>query len=106
MGMFDKLAIWLGVKKKEASVLCVGLDNSGKTTIINHLKPDKVSVKYLFILLQYETTQVQYRVNFVIFSCRLKPQILCRLLALVWRNLLLRGTFSSWEWAKFFVYLC
>ncbi|XP_028413730.1 ADP-ribosylation factor-like protein 6 [Dendronephthya gigantea] len=41
MGMFDKLAIWLGVKKKEASVLCVGLDNSGKTTIINHLKPDK-----------------------------------------------------------------
>ena len=42
MGMFDKLAIWLGVKRKEASVLCVGLDNSGKTTIINHLKPDKV----------------------------------------------------------------
>lgn len=52
MGMFDKLAIWLGVKKKEASVLCVGLDNSGKTTIINHLKPDKVSVYIiLFILL-------------------------------------------------------
>ena len=42
MGLFDKLAIWLGVKKKDASVLCVGLDNSGKTTIINHLKPDKV----------------------------------------------------------------
>jgi ADP-ribosylation factor-like protein 6 len=45
MGMFDKLAIWLGVKKKEASVLCVGLDNSGKTTIINHLKPDKVRLQ-------------------------------------------------------------
>ena len=62
MGMFDKLAIWLGVKKKEASVLCVGLDNSGKTTIINHLKPDKVSVKYLFILLQLITAQVQCRI--------------------------------------------
>ncbi len=47
MGMFDKLAIWLGVKKKEASVLCVGLDNSGKTTIINHLKPDKVRPLYI-----------------------------------------------------------
>lgn len=47
--MFDKLAIWLGVKRKEASVLCVGLDNSGKTTIINHLKPDKVRLKFQFI---------------------------------------------------------
>lgn len=29
------------MKKKEASILCLGLDNSGKTTIINKLKPDK-----------------------------------------------------------------
>uniref|UniRef100_T1IP28 ADP-ribosylation factor-like protein 6 n=1 Tax=Strigamia maritima TaxID=126957 RepID=T1IP28_STRMM len=39
MGLFDKLTIWLGVRKREASVLVVGLDNSGKTTIINHFKP-------------------------------------------------------------------
>ena len=43
MGLFDKLASWLGIKKKEVHVICVGLDNSGKTTIINHLKPDKVN---------------------------------------------------------------
>lgn len=39
MGLFGRLSSWLGVKKKEANVLVVGLDNSGKTTIINHIKP-------------------------------------------------------------------
>ena len=43
MGVLDKLVNWLGIKKKEINVLCIGLDNSGKTTIINKLKPEKVS---------------------------------------------------------------
>ncbi len=43
MGFFDDLMTWFGFKKKQAKVLCVGLDNSGKTTIINQLKPDTVS---------------------------------------------------------------
>ena len=43
MGFFDRLGRLLGLKKKELNVLCIGLDNSGKTTIINKLKPDKVS---------------------------------------------------------------
>ena len=42
MGFFDTLANWLGMKRKQAKVLCVGLDNSGKTTIINKLKPETV----------------------------------------------------------------
>uniref|UniRef100_A0A8D3D2D7 ADP-ribosylation factor-like protein 6 n=1 Tax=Scophthalmus maximus TaxID=52904 RepID=A0A8D3D2D7_SCOMX len=41
MGLLDKLSGWLGLKKKEVNVLCLGLDNSGKTTIINQLKPVK-----------------------------------------------------------------
>jgi ADP-ribosylation factor-like protein 6 len=39
MGLLDRFAKWLGLKKKDANVIVVGLDNSGKTTIINHLKP-------------------------------------------------------------------
>jgi ribosome biogenesis GTPase A len=31
-----------GASKKKANVLCVGLDNSGKSTVINWLKPKKV----------------------------------------------------------------
>ncbi|TWW67932.1 ADP-ribosylation factor-like protein 6 [Takifugu flavidus] len=42
MGLFDKLAGWLGLKK-EVNVLCLGLDNSGKTTIINRLKPSNAT---------------------------------------------------------------
>lgn len=41
MGFFDTLAQWLGVKKREVSVLVVGLDNSGKSTVINHFKPSE-----------------------------------------------------------------
>ena len=43
MGLLDKLSLWLGLRKKEVNVLCLGLDNSGKTTIINQLKPANVS---------------------------------------------------------------
>ncbi|XP_064472588.1 ADP-ribosylation factor-like protein 6 [Ornithodoros turicata] len=41
MGLFDTLIGFLGLKKKQASVLIVGLDNSGKSTILNHFKPDE-----------------------------------------------------------------
>ncbi|KAG7222344.1 hypothetical protein INR49_016299 [Caranx melampygus] len=44
MGLFDKLAGWLGLKK-EVNVLCLGLDNSGKTTIINQLKPSNAQAQ-------------------------------------------------------------
>ncbi|KAB7507565.1 ADP-ribosylation factor-like protein 6 [Armadillidium nasatum] len=40
MGMFDKLAFYVGLKKREANVLVIGLDNSGKSTMLNHFKPE------------------------------------------------------------------
>ena len=42
MGFLDKLATWLNLKRQEAYILCIGLDNSGKSTIINKLKPAQV----------------------------------------------------------------
>jgi len=39
MGIFGQLSNWLGISKKEAKILVIGLDNSGKSTILNHLKP-------------------------------------------------------------------
>lgn len=38
MGLFDRLTNILGLKKKEVNVLVVGLNNSGKSTVINNLK--------------------------------------------------------------------
>lgn len=34
------MAKWLGLAKEEANILVVGLDNSGKTTILNQLKSE------------------------------------------------------------------
>ena len=42
MGLFKLLSRAFGKKKKSCKVVVVGLDNSGKTTLINHLKPKKV----------------------------------------------------------------
>lgn len=51
MGLFDMISDALGFKKREAKILVIGLDNSGKTTLINHLKPKKVTNKFfLFVL--------------------------------------------------------
>lgn len=41
MGLFDKLANVLGIRKREVNVLVVGLDNSGKSTVLNHFKPEE-----------------------------------------------------------------
>lgn len=38
MGLFDRLAALLGLRKKEVNVLVVGLNNSGKSTVINNFK--------------------------------------------------------------------
>ena len=43
MGLFDMIANAFGFSHQKARVLVIGLDNSGKTTLIHHLKPKKVS---------------------------------------------------------------
>ena len=44
MGLFDALAGILKMKKEQINILVVGLNNSGKSTIVNHFKhPDERS---------------------------------------------------------------
>ena len=43
MGWGDFFSKLFGRTNKKVQVLCVGLDNSGKSTIINELKPKDVS---------------------------------------------------------------
>ena len=44
MGLFKMLASKLGMLKVTVRILVIGLDNSGKTTLIRHLKPKKAAV--------------------------------------------------------------
>ncbi|XP_069466721.1 ADP-ribosylation factor-like protein 6 isoform X2 [Ambystoma mexicanum] len=67
MGLFDKLAGWLGLKKKEVHVLCLGLDNSGKTTIINRLKPSSAQTQDIvptigFSIEKFKTSSLSFTV--------------------------------------------
>ena len=39
MGLLDSLIEWLGLRRREVSVLVVGLDNSGKSSLLNYLRP-------------------------------------------------------------------
>ncbi|CAF1509867.1 unnamed protein product [Rotaria sp. Silwood1] len=39
MGILDSLIEWLGFGRREVNVLVVGLDNSGKSSLLNYLRP-------------------------------------------------------------------
>ncbi|CAM2118735.1 unnamed protein product [Caretta caretta] len=61
------LAGWLGLKKKEVHVLCLGLDNSGKTTIINKLKPSNAQTQDIvptigFSIEKFKTSSLSFTV--------------------------------------------
>ncbi|CAM9184688.1 unnamed protein product [Scytosiphon promiscuus] len=42
MGLFKKIASAMGRSRGSMRILVVGLDNSGKSTLIEHIKPNKV----------------------------------------------------------------
>ncbi|CAM9640323.1 unnamed protein product, partial [Discosporangium mesarthrocarpum] len=42
MGLFTKLAKAMGITRGQMRILVIGLDNSGKSTLINHIKPSQV----------------------------------------------------------------
>lgn len=44
MGLWDSFVEWLGLGRREASVLVVGLDNSGKSSILNYLRPNETKL--------------------------------------------------------------
>ncbi|XP_038870191.1 ADP-ribosylation factor-like protein 6 [Salvelinus namaycush] len=69
MGLLDKLSGWLGLKKKEVNVLCLGLDNSGKTTIINQLKPSNTQTQDIVPTIGFNIEQFKSsRLSFTVFD--------------------------------------
>lgn len=58
-----------GSKKKEANIICLGLDNSGKTTIINKLKPEKAQTTDIVPTVGFTVEKVLANgLNFTIFD--------------------------------------
>ena len=66
MGFLDRLSEVLGIRKKECNVLVVGLDNSGKSTLLNHFKPEENQVhkkSQLRISFQCHVSERQHSAN-------------------------------------------
>lgn len=63
MGLFQKLAIFLGVRKKEVNVLVVGLNNSGKTTVVNSFKNEDDKVTDIVPTVGFNVERFQSKAN-------------------------------------------
>lgn len=69
MGLFKKLTNALGLSKHEVRIVVVGLDNGGKTTLINHIKPKKASTNEVTPTVGFQVEEFSKRnLNFTIFD--------------------------------------
>ncbi|KAM3956810.1 ADP ribosylation factor-like 6 [Aphomia sociella] len=59
MGLLDKLSIWLGRGKTEVTVLVLGLDNSGKSTLLNTLRPTELRAPHITPTVAHHQDQFQ-----------------------------------------------
>ncbi len=68
MGLFGKIFGMLG-RRRKAHVLCVGLDNSGKTTIINWLKPKKTATQEVVPTVGFQVEEfTKANISFTVFD--------------------------------------
>ena len=59
----------IGFAKPQCKVLCVGLDNSGKSTVIQHLKPKQTAVREITPTVGFNVEQFsRASINFTVFD--------------------------------------
>lgn len=80
MGLFDALAGILKMKKEQVNLLVVGLNNSGKSTIVNHFKnPDEQSAITVptvgFTIEKFQSKDAT--ISFILFHKTLKQKKMC-----------------------------
>lgn len=69
MGFLQRLAESLGFRKRTSVVVVVGLDNAGKTTILNALKPEDESYEAIVPTVGFQVEQFkQGKIRFEAFD--------------------------------------
>jgi len=69
MGILQRLLDAIGLSKPQCKVLTVGLDNSGKSTVIQHLKPKQQAVKEITPTVGFNVEQFsRSSINFTVFD--------------------------------------
>ncbi|KAG6453945.1 hypothetical protein O3G_MSEX008389 [Manduca sexta] len=59
MGLLDKLSAWLGGGRAELTVLVLGLDNSGKSTMLNALRPPELRAQHVMPTVSHQQDRFQ-----------------------------------------------
>jgi ADP-ribosylation factor-like protein 6 len=69
MGLFDKLASIFSSSRRDANLIIVGLDNSGKTSIINYLKPKDAKLLTIVPTVGFNVEKFTVKsLNFTVFD--------------------------------------
>ncbi|GMI36890.1 hypothetical protein TrRE_jg11112 [Triparma retinervis] len=69
MGFFKKIQKAFGMLRQEVRILVIGLDNSGKTTLINHIKPSSSSTFEVTPTVGYNVEEFsKNNLNFTVFD--------------------------------------
>jgi ADP-ribosylation factor-like protein 6 len=69
MGIFKQIGLALGILKHPASVLVIGLDNSGKTTLIQHLKATNSSSREVTPTVGFQVEEFSKgQINFTVYD--------------------------------------
>lgn len=68
MGLFQKLALFLGMKKREVNVLVIGLNNSGKSTVINHFKNEEAKQSEIVPTVGFNVEKFESKLVYTHFS--------------------------------------
>lgn len=65
MGIFERVTFLLGLKKREVNVLIIGLNNSGKSTLINHFKNDEEKLAEIVPTVGFNVEKFKSKLNLV-----------------------------------------
>ncbi|KAJ3035455.1 ADP-ribosylation factor-like protein 6 [Rhizophlyctis rosea] len=71
MGLWTDFLTTLGLYKRKVNILCIGLDNSGKSTIINHFKFEKIPATEIIPTVGFTVdhfTTAKSRLQFTVFD--------------------------------------
>ena len=69
MGLFKTIKAALGFLRHEVRILVIGLDNSGKTTLINHIKPKKAATFEVTPTVGYQVEEfTKHNLNFTVLD--------------------------------------
>ena len=68
MKFWDSFLTWLKIKKKKANILIVGLDNSGKSTVVQYFQSGGKRTEETVPTIGFKVETFQSNILYIMFS--------------------------------------